>query len=49
MGLLKLGSAAVVGSALTLLVVAGPGNLGTTVKQSTAPVVSSVERTASEF
>ena len=46
MGLLKLGSAAIVGSALTLLVVSGPGNLGTTVKQATAPVVSTVEQTA---
>jgi len=46
MGLLKLGSAAIVGSALTLLVVSGPGNLGTTVRQAVAPVVSTVEQTA---
>jgi S1-C subfamily serine protease len=44
--LLKLGSAAIVGSALTLAVVVGPANIGSTVKQSTAPLVSSVERTA---
>ena len=48
MGLLKLGSAAIVGSALTLLVVSGPGNLGTTVKQAAAPVVSTVEQTAGQ-
>jgi hypothetical protein len=44
MGLLKLGSAAIVGSALTLLVISGPGNLGTNVRQATAPLVSTVER-----
>jgi S1-C subfamily serine protease len=48
MGLLKLGSAAIAGSALTLLVVVGPGNVGGTVRQTTAPVVSSVERIASQ-
>ena len=48
MGLLKLGSAAIVGSAITLLAVAGPGNLGSTLRQATAPVVSSIERTAGQ-
>jgi S1-C subfamily serine protease len=48
MGLLKLGSAAIVGSVLTLAAVVGPANIGSTVKASTAPLVSSVERTAQQ-
>src|SRR5215218_10241614 len=49
MGLLKLGSAAIVGAALTLLVVVGPGNLRSTVTQAAAPVVSSVSNTAGQI
>jgi S1-C subfamily serine protease len=48
MGLLKLGSAAIVGSVLTLAAVVGPADIGSTVKASTAPLVSSVERTAQQ-
>jgi S1-C subfamily serine protease len=48
MGFLKLGSAAIVGSALTLLVVSGPGNFGTTARQAAASVVSTVERDAAQ-
>jgi 2-alkenal reductase len=48
MGLLKLGSAAIAGAALTYLVVVGPGNIGSTVGKATAPVVSSVSATASQ-
>jgi S1-C subfamily serine protease len=46
MGLLKLGSAAIVGSVLTLAAVVGPASIGSTVKASTEPLVSSVEQTA---
>lgn len=48
MGLLKLGSAAIAGAALTYLVVVGPGNIGSTVGKATAPVVSSVSSTANK-
>ncbi len=48
MGLLKLGSAAIVGSALTLVVVVGPANLRTSAEHAVAPVVSSVTGTASQ-
>ena len=48
MGLLKLGSAALVGSALTLLVVSGPSGVRATVSQATAPVVSAVTGTAGQ-
>ena len=49
MGLLKLGSAAIVGSAATLLVVVGPNNLGGAVRETAAPVVSTVERITSQI
>jgi S1-C subfamily serine protease len=48
MGLLKLGSAAIVGAALTWLVVAGPGTVRSTVADAAAPVVSSVSNTAGQ-
>jgi len=48
MGLLKLGSAAIVGSAATLLVVVGPTHMGGAVHETAAPVVSSVERLTSQ-
>jgi 2-alkenal reductase len=48
MGLLKLGSAAIAGAALTYLVVVGPANIGSTVSKATAPVVSSVSTTATQ-
>jgi S1-C subfamily serine protease len=48
MGLLKLGSAALVGAGLTYLVVVGPGNVATSVSQAASPIVSSVSSTASQ-
>jgi S1-C subfamily serine protease len=48
MGLLKLGSAAIAGAGLTLLVVVGPGNMQSAVSQAAAPVVSSVSSTAGQ-
>lgn len=49
MGLLKLGSAAIVGAGLTLLVVIGPANLKSNVSQTTEPVVAAVTRTAGQI
>ncbi len=46
MGLLKLGTAALVGSALTLLVVVGPTNLRASAEQVAAPAVTTVANTA---
>jgi 2-alkenal reductase len=48
MGLLKLGSAAIAGAALTYLVMVGPANIGANVSKATAPVVSSVSSTANQ-
>src|SRR3954471_9275391 len=48
MGLLKLGSAALVGAGLTYLVVVGPGNVGSTLSKATAPVASSFSNTANQ-
>jgi S1-C subfamily serine protease len=48
MGLLKLGSAALAGAALTYLVIVGPGTIGTNVGKTAAPVVSSVSSTANK-
>ena len=42
MGLLKLGSAAIVGSAITLMAVTGPSNIATNVRQAAQPVISNV-------
>ena len=42
MGLLKLGSAALVGSAITLFVVSGPADIGANVRQAAQPVISNV-------
>jgi S1-C subfamily serine protease len=49
MGLLKLGSAAIAGSALTLLTVVGPAGIGTTLSQTATPVFSNVQRTAEQW
>jgi 2-alkenal reductase len=48
MGLLKLGSAAIVGSAITLLVVAGPASVQSSISRVTSPIVSSVSSAASQ-
>jgi S1-C subfamily serine protease len=42
MGLLKLGLAALVGSVMTLMIVAGPSNIATAVRQAVQPAVASV-------
>lgn len=42
MGLLKLGSAALVGSAITLFVVSGPTDIGANVRQAAQPVLANV-------
>ena len=42
MGLLKLGSAALVGSAITLFVVSGPADIGANVRQAAQPVIANV-------
>ncbi|HZO30748.1 MAG TPA: trypsin-like peptidase domain-containing protein [Chloroflexota bacterium] len=49
MGMLKLGSAAAVGSALTLLTVVGPAGIGTSISQTATPIFSSVQRTAEHW
>ncbi|MCC7368572.1 MAG: trypsin-like peptidase domain-containing protein [Chloroflexi bacterium] len=49
MGLLKLGSAALVGSALTLAVVAGPTHIAETVRQAAQPVTSTASGVASSL
>jgi S1-C subfamily serine protease len=49
MGLLKLTSAAILGSALTLLVVVGPTNLRTAAEQATAPAVTTVTDKVNQF
>src|SRR5215217_2834036 len=48
MGVLKLGSAAVVGAALTWLVIAGPAPVRSTVTEAAAPVVSNVSSAAGQ-
>src|SRR4051794_921402 len=48
MGLLKLGSAAIVGAAFTWLVIAGPGPVRPTVADAAAPVVSNVSSAAGQ-
>jgi S1-C subfamily serine protease len=48
MGLLKLGSAAIVGSAITLLVVAGPGSVQSAVTRTASPVVSAITSTVGQ-
>ncbi|MFN8634497.1 MAG: trypsin-like peptidase domain-containing protein [Chloroflexota bacterium] len=49
MGLLKLGSAAVIGSAITALVIVGPGNVRSAVGEAAAPVTSSISSSASQI
>jgi len=48
MGLLKLGSAAVVGSAITVLVMMGPANARSAITEAGGPLISTVERTAGQ-
>src|SRR5215210_1069951 len=48
MGLLKLGSAAIVGAALTWLAIAGPAPVRSAVTEAAAPVVSGVSSTAGQ-
>jgi 2-alkenal reductase len=48
MGMLKLGSAAVVGSAITLLAVVGPSGIGAGVAQTAAPILSNIQQSADQ-
>jgi S1-C subfamily serine protease len=49
MGLLKLGSAAIVGSALTALAIVGPARLQTSASEAAAPVVSTISDAAGQI
>ena len=49
MGLLKLGSAALVGASLTYLAVVGPADIQSSVSHATAPVVSTIAGTAGQI